>query len=168
MLAASGSPKDNENPVIHAVEEDGGGAIRQRPLCWSQLESLHVMPPKTFLEDDQNRLHQTRALTAADRAIQQAIVDAWEASRGEGVDILQRAGVGIPRYGETAHFGTTTTKSIKTPFIPAIAFEEQYSRQSHELEKIREQRDAVTSDETTSWSGDFPARPTRDVGNTAE
>ena len=155
----AGAPKDNENPTIHAVEEEDVVGHKKRPLGWSQLKSLHVIPPTLAFEDDKddttgsssNRLG--LAPSPADQAVAHAIMDVWEASHGEGVSILRKAGVGIPKYSSRSLQNATAgsrrggTTNSSSRFVPASVLAARNREFQTDLETIQGQRDSITPDE---------------------
>ena len=138
-MLAPGAPKDNENPIIHAVEEDEAHSYK-RPIGWSQLKPFHVIPPK----DDQDLPFQCQS--AADRAVVHALLDTFEASQGEGVALLRKAGLGLPKYSTISNFSARPYKEQlqSTPqFMPAGC-----SRGSGEDKgSDNHDRDSITQDE---------------------
>ncbi|CAB9501568.1 Mitotic spindle-associated MMXD complex subunit MIP18 [Seminavis robusta] len=144
-MMSSGGPKDNENPTIHAVEK-ADDHQKKRPLGWSQLNCLHVVaPPHIHKEDEEGKDDEELWLSSMDRSVLHAIVDTWEASRGEGVKLLRKAGVGIPPFTAST---TASSLLVSSPprFVPATTKTGQ-STCSEKQDPKGHGRDAITADE---------------------
>jgi len=154
------APKDNANPIIHDIEEDVG-ITKKRPLGWSQLEVLHVIPPMIKFDDDddddENNSNTKKyditaySKSAADQAVAHALMDAWEVSHGQSVELLRSAGVGIPKYSHNnsnsaIHKNAITSNGIPH-FIPTSIKTMQLLEHQTELDRIQHKRDSITSDE---------------------
>lgn len=145
-----GAPKDNANPVIHEVDQRDL-RCRKRPLGWSQLNSLHVVPPAEipgtqFLDDGGTSMTDLHLYqTPEDRAVIRAVMDACEASRGEGVSILRNVGVSIPKFSPT--MSEQKYLPSRPNFVPGSYSSERQKDEMAELNKIRGKRDAIEADE---------------------
>lgn len=145
-MIAPGAPKDNENPTIHAVEEDNNAHARKnRPLGWSQLQSLHALDLDEEKKDDSNNMSSPFLRTSGDRAVVHAILDSLEASQGEGVSILRKAGVALPKYSNDSP--SFPQDSAVPRLIPSSYLEETKRSRVAEMEKLKGSRDAITPDE---------------------
>ena len=149
----AGAPKDNENPTIHAVEEEDDDVVgrKKRPLGWEQLKPLHVVPTSsttTLAYEEEDGLEFFKS--SADEAVAHAMMDVWEMTRGEGVSILRKAGVDIPKFNNNSAImmkESNHNSNIGPLFVPASTMAAQRQQCQRELENIHGKRDSITSDE---------------------
>ena len=143
-----GAPKDNANPIIHAVDKRDPRS-KKRPLGWSQLNSMHVTPPlnkEEFGDSPTTAADLNLLQTPEDRAVIHALMDACEASRGEGVSILRNVGVAIPKYSPDMSHPQRYLPSSPC-FVPSTFRSEIQKERLNELDNMRGKRDPIEPDE---------------------